>query len=234
MSNTTWRVSLSEPLPLSRVAPRKIASAGHSRVPASGAAAGTGGGRDLDDGAPAAGAGSLLEQPLQHAARILAAGDAQVELGLLALGDGLGIGLAQVAALAAVLLRHGGVELARQRLAVRQRHALGDRHGGVVPGRAVILGSGQRVGGSARKLAGRLRAGRHVEREQAREEAVEPGTLLLGERRAGGDHRLGGGRRGELDRHAAAASETTPSTIALSAFVSWRRVKVRKVSSPWR
>ena len=136
-------------------------------------------------------------------------------------GDGLGIGLAQVAALAAVLLRHGGEQAARQRLAVGELHALGDRHGGIVPGRAVVLGRPapwrQRPACAPSSGVG---AGLGVERQQAGEEAVEPGALLVGERRAVGDHDcLGGGAEGRcwtvMPRRPPRA---TPSTIALSAL----------------
>ena len=123
MSTTTCRVSLAEPLPLSRVAMRNTASTGASRVPGSAAASAA------PAPAPPApvcrGPGRrLLQQALEHAARLLAAGHAQVELRLAAGGDGRRVGLAQVAALAAVLLRHGGEQAARQRLALGQLHAL--------------------------------------------------------------------------------------------------------------
>ena len=133
----------------------------------------------------------LLEQPLQHAARFLAAGNAQVELGLRPRRDGRRVGLAQIAALSAILLRHGREQLALQRPPFGKLHALVDRHGGVVPGGlAVVTVSGQRPGGSAGQLAGHRRdAGLGVERQQAGEETVEPGALLHRERRAVGDTR---------------------------------------------
>ena len=158
MSSTTCRVSFSEPGPFSRAAERNTASTGASRdLP--GDVGDLGGLRRL----AAAGATSsdrrrhLLQQPLQHAARLFAAGDAQVELGLGAAGDGRRVGLAQIAALAAVLLRHGREQLARQRPALGKLHALVDRQGDIVPGRAVVgLAAGQRLRRGAR--AARLRA----------------------------------------------------------------------------
>ena len=169
----------------------------------------------------------LLQQPLQHAARLFAAGGAQVELRLRAAGDGRRVGLAQVAALAAVLLRHGREQLARQRPPFGELHALVDRHGGIVPGCPIgAVAAGQRLGRGARQLALEWR---HlgIERQHAGKEAVEPGALLHGERRRVGDHE-GARGRGVADGHAA---PPCASIMDLSASTSCRRANSWNVSA---
>ena len=131
----------------------------------------------------------LLQQPLQHAARFLAAWHTEVEFDLGPRRDGCRVALAQIAALPAVLLRHGREQLALQGAPLGQLHALVDGHGRIVPGRlAVIAVAGQGLRCGIRQVAGQRRdAGFGVQRQQAGKEAVEPGALL---------HREGRARRG--------------------------------------
>ncbi len=76
-------------------------------------------------------------------------------------------------------------------------------------------------------LLGRERGdARAVERDEAGEEAVQPGALL-GARTARSPAPAIGIGGGTVWRHSAASA----SNIALSASISWRRVKARKVSS---
>ena len=81
----------------------------------------------------------LLIERLQHPRGFLAAGDAEIEPRLALAGDRFGIVMAVVAALAAILLRHRRHELAPQRPAFGELHAIGDRHGLVVPGRLAVV-----------------------------------------------------------------------------------------------
>src|SRR6202011_4065803 len=74
------------------------------------------------------GAVEILMERLEHAGGFLAARDAQVEPFLFLQKDRVGIVLAVVAALAAVLLAHGGHQAPAQRPPLRELHALGERH----------------------------------------------------------------------------------------------------------
>ena len=136
-------------------------------------------------------------QRLDHAGGVLAAGHAQIQPRFLAFEDRAGIFLAVVAALAAILLRHRRHQLPAQRLAFGELHALGQRQRLVVPGRAAVVilrilcpARDQRGG----LVAGNRRNAETVERHQPGEEAVEPGALLVGERR-GLRHQRGERRR---------------------------------------
>ena len=168
----------------------------------------------------------LFQKALEHAARVLAAGHAQVQLGFLACGDGGRVGLAQIAALAAVLLGHGRKQLARHWPGFSQFHALVDHHGRVVPRRAIIFVAGERLGRGARQIA-LERRDLSLERQHAGEEAVEPGTLLRREGCALGNQRCPCGLR-VLDRHATGSSA---SIMDLSAAASCRRLNSRNVSA---
>ena len=174
----------------------------------------------------------LLVERLQHAGGFLAARHAQVQPLFFLRDDEVRIVLAIVAALAAVLLRHRGHHLAPQRLAFGELHALGERHGLVVPRRLAVVGVAERVGGAGHQrgvLLGRERGhARAVERDEAGEEAVQPGALLVRERRGLGNE------RGDRRRDGLAHSTASASNIAFSASASWRLLKARKVSSSAR
>ena len=81
----------------------------------------------------------FLMQRLQHPRGFLAAGDAEIEPRLRLAGDRLGIVVAIVAALAAILLRHRRHHPPSHRAAFGEFHAVGDRHGLVVPGRFAVV-----------------------------------------------------------------------------------------------
>ena len=127
---------------------------------------------------------------LEHAGGVLAARHAEVQPLFLLEEDRVGIVLAVVAALAAILLRHRRHHPPPQRPAFGELHAVGQRHGLVVPGRAVVglapaaSPAPSRSGISPARPPRRQRRHAAVQREQAGEKAVEPGALLRGERRA--------------------------------------------------
>ncbi len=144
---------------------------------------------------------------LEHARGVFAAGHAQVQPLLVFQDDGVGVVLAIVAALAAILLAHGRHEPPPQRPAFGKLHALAERHGGIVPGRLPVVAVVERaarrrrarphdVVHQRRGLFGRQRVDAAVERQQAGEEAVEPGALLGRERRGVRNERRDRRRRG--------------------------------------
>ena len=147
------------------------------------------------------GRANLDGELLQHARGFLAAGRAQIEPFLLLLEQRVGVIGAIVAALAAVLLRHGGHQLGRQRLRLGEFHSLVDRHGGIVPGRVVIAGehgAGWRRQ-TRRFAAAQRRRAQPLRRERRREQAGQPRSLLGGERRAFGNEK--NGRRDDRRAH---------------------------------
>ena len=81
----------------------------------------------------------LLVQRLQHPRGFLAAGDAEIEARFGLAGDRVGIVVAIIAALAAILLRHRRHHAPPQRPAFGKLHAIGDRHGLVVPRRFAVV-----------------------------------------------------------------------------------------------
>ena len=171
----------------------------------------------------------LLGEILDHAGGFLAARHAEIQPLFLAGNDRTGIILAVVAALAAILLRHRRHHLPAQRLVVRELHAFGQRQGLIVPRRAAVIvlrALGVRRARHQRDslVSRQRRHARIVERNQPGEEAVEPGALVLGERRGFGHQRWN--RRRHVFHHAASASN-----IVFSASTSCRRANVRKVSS---
>ena len=124
-------------------------------------------------------------QRLQHAGGFLAARHAQIQPRLFLAEQRVRIVLAVVAALAAVLLAHRRHHPARAAAAFGELHALGERHGLVVPRRAVVffgrtadLDAGQQRRGLLRRQRG------GVAIQKAGEESVQPDALLGGERRA--------------------------------------------------
>ena len=124
----------------------------------------------------------FLVQRLQHAGGFLAAGHAEVEPRFALACDRVGIIVAIIAALAAILLRHRGHHPPPQRPAFGKLHAVGDRHGLVVPRRFTIVA----VPAALQQGRALLRRQRHraVELQQPDQEAVEPGALGFGKRRA--------------------------------------------------
>src|SRR6202044_3814355 len=82
---------------------------------------------------------TTLFRSLEHARGVFAAGHAQVQPLLVFQDDGVGVILAIVAALAAILLAHGRHEPPPQRPALGELHAIADRHGGVMPRRLSII-----------------------------------------------------------------------------------------------
>lgn len=164
----------------------------------------------------------LLVQRLQHPRGFLAAGDAEIEPCFATARDRLRIVVAIVAALPAILLRHRGHHLAAHGTAFGELHPVRNRHGLVVPWRfTVVAVTGLHDGGT---LLRRQRRG-HIRRQQPGKEAVEPGALRVGERRAGGNDVEF--RRGRDLVHA----DTCASASLRSVSPSWRRAKDRKVSS---
>ena len=171
-------------------------------------------------------AAHLLDQRLQHARRRLAARNAEIEARLGLLGDGAGVVLAIVAALAAILLAHRRHHAPPQRPPLGQRHALIERHGRIVPGRLIVIAVRGRRIRPCRQLdrPRRRQRGAGIDRQKAGEEAVEPGTLLGAEGRRFRNERRAG--RWRLHRHAACSS-----TNRFKASVSWRLAKAKKGSS---
>ncbi len=165
----------------------------------------------------------LLEELLEHPRRLLAAGGAEVEAGLALVGDGVGIVGAIVAALAAILLRHGRHHAAAERPALREVHTVGDPHRRIVPGRLAVVAVATRC--KHRGILGRRERGRAVEAQHADEKSVQPQPLAVAEGRVG---------RNDLefrwDGHLGHAVTSTSASLR-KASPSWRREKVRKVSS---
>ena len=170
----------------------------------------------------------LLGELLDGAQSLLAAGDAQVEALLLLQEQRVGIVGAVVAALAAILLRHGGHEARRERPLGGHLHALVESEGGVVPGRVAVVGQRRPVGGFASLAAGDGRRARRPRREEGREIARQPGALLERERGVLRDQRQG---RDSVHAHAAASRTGADSARARKASSSCRSAKAWKPSS---
>jgi hypothetical protein len=136
-------------------------------------------------GCGSTGAAEFLVELLEHAHRLSAAGLAKVQALFALEEDGIGVVRAVVAALAAILLRHGGHQLLRLGLVLGEVHAVGDRHRRVVPGRVVVVGE---PGTGGRSLA-RREGGRPLDggAEQRGEVARQPGALVGAEGGALGD-----------------------------------------------
>ena len=166
----------------------------------------------------------FLVQRLQHPGGFLAAGDAEIETRFRLAGDRLGIVVAVVAALAAILLRHRRHHAPPQRAAFGELHAIGNRHGLVVPRRfAVVAIAGGPCSTAAPCSADKRR--RTVGRQQPGKEAVQPGALRFGKRRA---------RRNDFEfrrRRHLVHVEASASASLRRVSPSWRRAKVRNVSS---
>ena len=166
----------------------------------------------------------FLVQRLQHPGGFLAAGDAEIETRLGLAGDRLRIVVAIVAALAAILLRHRRHHAPAQRTAFGELHAVGNRHGLVVPRRFAVVA----IAGRPCNTAPPSSAESGVEPSSESiptKKAVQPGALRLGERRARRND-FEPRRRGHLVHEEASASASLRSVSP-----SWRRAKVRNVSS---
>ena len=179
-------------------------------------------------------------EAFDEAHRLLAAGGAEVEARLGLQKDRVGVIGAIVAALAAVLLRHGGHQARRERPVRRHRHALGRRHGRIVPG-SLVVGGEDRAGrgrGTRQVQPHACRAGQGFgrgDRPQRRgEEAGEPAPLLVGE--GGGFGNEVDGRHGRLEGHASTSAASARAARARVASArSWsgscRRAKAAKPSA---
>src|SRR5262245_39617646 len=179
--------------------------------------------------------GSLVEffvKSFEHAGGLLAARDAEVEPPLLLQDDDVRIVLAVIAALAAILLSHRRHHPPPQRTAVGKLHAFGERQRLVVPRRLPVVAviewsldggdqSRHQRGVRLRREGGDARA---VKPEKPGKEAIEPCTLLRGERGAIGNQ--------FCDRRRRRLSHSTAprSNMALNASSSWRRVNAANVS----
>ena len=106
-------------------------------------------------------------------------GRAEIEARFGLLEDGPRIVGAIVAALAAILLRHRGHQLAADRPRLGERHALLDRHGRVFPRRRVVFPAARPAWAGA--------GWRQSLEQRVGEEAVQPGALRVAERRVGRD-----------------------------------------------
>ena len=128
----------------------------------------------------------FLMQRLQHPGGFLAAGNAEIEPRLAFARDRFRIVVAVIAALAAILLRHRRHHAPAQRAAFGEFHAVGDRHGLVVPRRFAVVAIAGGPLHHRRALLRRQRRGT-IGGQQTGEEAVQPGALRFGERRAAGE-----------------------------------------------
>ena len=150
---------------------------------------------------------------LQLALGLLAARHAAAHVGLGARPYRLGIGLAEIAALAAIELGRRRHELALWFSVTGQRQALGHGERRIVPGLIFV----RFVGFGCRGIRG---GGLAVDAKIGGEKAVQPGALLARERRALRDQR----RDGRHGVHAASAARTgARSASSRSAAISWRR-----------
>ena len=161
---------------------------------------------------------------LQHPGGFLAAGNTEVEPRLAFARDRFRIIVTVIAALAAILLRHRRHHAPAQRAAFGEFHAVGDRHGLVMPRRFAVIAI---AGGPLhyRRTLLRRQWRRAIGGQQTGEEAVEPGALRFGERRAAGDDLDPGWRRDLVHE------DTSASASLRSVWPSWRRANVRNVSS---
>ena len=171
---------------------------------------------------------------LEHAGGFLATRDTEVQPLLAFAEDRVGVVLAVIAALATILLTHRRHHPPPQRPALRELHALGERHGGIMPGRFAVIAVGRwpaRLRRDAdrrdqrRAFGGAERIDAAVERQQPGEKAIQPGALLWGKWRSIGNQGRQRRRRG------VGHSLACVSNKAFSASMSYRRVKAAKLSS---
>ena len=140
------------------------------------------------------------------------------------LGDRLGIVVAVIAALAAILLRHRRHHPPPQRAAFRELHAIGDRHGLVVPGRFAVVAIAGGPCMTAAPCSADSGVGHRSTAVRQRSRSARSAALRKTARSAGMISILGGGViwfMWKPPRRQACASVSP----------SWRRAKVRKVSS---
>ena len=155
--------------------------------PGAGAIAGAAvdGGRRWRSGQSRRGLIQLRRKRFQHPRRVLAAGRAKIEAHFILGDEHVRIGLAIVAALAAVLLRHGRHHATTQRPSLRERHARIERQRLVMPGRLAVVAIARRAGQNRGVGFRRQRRdGAAVRRGEASKETAQPGALLGCERRA--------------------------------------------------
>ena len=164
----------------------------------------------------------LRGERLEHARGVLAARGAEIEPRLLARREGVRITLAIIAALAAILLRHGRHHPSPQRSAFSELHARVEGQRLVVPGRLAVIGIG--------RLQERAALGSNAigvtplsTDRQAGEKSVEPAALLGGEGRRFRDEAR---RRGHVGHCRISASARRRIVAA-----SQRRAKATKCSS---
>ena len=143
--------------------------------------------------------------------------------------DGVGVVRAIVAALAAILLRHRRHHAPPQRTSLGELHALLERHGRIVPGRAPS--SPSRAPMFATVLQPRSRrpapaAPPASSDKQAGEEAVEP-SALLGAERAPSSGMSGVAGGGVCMAHAVCSSHEALQRVGMS----WRLAKAKNASS---
>ena len=223
------QVSFAEPGLLSSARDTKVASTGLSRdVPAGtcGFSAGRRSVRRFRRGGRRGRGADLGVQRLQHAGGFLAARHAQVQPLFFLAEQRIRIVLAVVAALAAVLLAHRRHHAAGQRPALGELHALGERHGLVVPGRAVVL-LGRAADLDARHQGRSASCGDSAVASPSSRPAKNPFSQT---RCSAVNGALSGTmedeRRAHRRIHGAASAN-----IAVSAGISWRRVNAWKLSS---
>ena len=94
-------------------------------------------------GIATAGAGASASKRFHRPRGGLAAGDAEGGRGFTPLGQRIGVGAAEIAALAAIELAHRGHQPILERLALGERHALVQFEGRVVPGEVFGFGLGR-------------------------------------------------------------------------------------------
>ena len=165
-------------------------------------------------------------QLLHLALGFLAARHAAAHVGLGAGPHGLGVGLAEIAALAAIELGHRGHQLAGRLAVLGERQALGHGERRVVPGEILVGVRG--FGGCAAFVGGGRLA---VDAEIGGEEAVQPRPLLGRERRVLRNQR----RNGRDGVHAASARTGALFARSRSSAISWRRQNSKNDSAgDWR
>ena len=157
---------------------------------------------------------------------------------LLAVGDRLGVGLAEVAAGAAVELGHRGHQPALERLALGQLQPLVDRQGRVVPGESSSASAARRrppavARGDRRAGARPCAAAVPFEAEPAGEEAVEPGRCSALNGADSGRSGMSSWSSGRLEGRAWASTVRTVAARATARRSSsgWRRTKSSNDSS---
>src|SRR5215472_3410216 len=175
----------------------------------------------------------LRVEGFEHPRGFFATGDAKVQPLFALEEDRIGVVLATVAALAAILLAHRRHHAPPQRPHIGKLHSLGERDPGIVPRRLAVIAVVQRparrrrASGAlqqCRRFSGGERINAAIERQKPGKETVQPGTLLGRKWRR---------FRNEVwDRRRRGVSHSYPcrSNMALSASTWCRRVNSAKFS----